>query len=81
MPEWGVLQAADMLAYSRCRELFDGDLEIYNALHSIRKGVYKPVTFDCNLDLIRTVRDLRSTEAAAYKAWGARTPKPGRVIL
>jgi hypothetical protein len=80
MKEFGILQAADMLAYSEWQKLVGGgDLEIYYALH--RPGSrYRTLVFDCDMDMIESLcRGVNEWEVAK-KAFGARLHEPDTVV-
>jgi hypothetical protein len=66
-----ILQAADMLAYSEWQNMSDGDLTIYNALHSTT-SIYKPEFLDFDVEIVDIVKEGAENWMADRKAFGQR---------
>jgi hypothetical protein len=72
MRDFGILQAADMMAYGIWQLRSDGDLEIFNALRASRKEQYTIATLNLGLELINSIKRGVDVYTAARNAWGQR---------
>ena len=76
MADWGILQAADMLAYAMWEKRGAIRPEIYNTLHASGKGSYNSAVVDCNGELIESISHGVDAYVVARRAWGQRRVIP-----
>jgi hypothetical protein len=69
MRDLPLLQAADMLAYGEWQRVRGGDLEIFNAVRTPKKGTYLTEFIDCDAKLIQRQSQGIEAELAAQKAY------------
>jgi hypothetical protein len=69
----GILQAADMLAYSEWQKMRGGDMSIYGAMHSPALQ-FEPEIFDFDEEMVDIIVGNVHEWVAKRKAWGRRKP-------